>query len=198
MPDITGDQRDDIAILSGDANDLWIAYHDGQGGKALWAHRALALKTSSYAYAIPRLQFTALHTGPEATDEGFLLTLHMDVTQVIGEYESLTIQVGGDNPGTQRYLSIDDHVVPQIDAVLDPLGGHAWSYPASGDPTATRVDGATPGTAQLVKMRALANPTTLDTAATFVSETWIPMVALLAGLASSLAVAVAIRLRRSP
>jgi outer membrane protein assembly factor BamB len=198
LPDITGDGKDDVAVLSGDANDLWLAYHDGQGGQALWSHRALALKTSSYSYAVPRLHFTQLRTGPGPLDRGFLLNLHMDVQAVIGEYESLTIQVGGGESGTQRYLSIDDHVVPQIDVVLDPHGRSAWSYPASGDPVATRVDGDTPGTVKVLELRGRADPTTLATAATFVAETWIPAVALLAGLAGSLAVAVAVRLRRSP
>jgi outer membrane protein assembly factor BamB len=198
LPDITGDGRDDLAVLTGDANDLWLGYYAGTDGHPLWSHRALALKTSSYAFAVPRLHFTALRTGPGALDRGFLLNLHMDVQSVVGEYDTYYLQVGGDGSGTQRTLQIDDHVVPQLDAVLDPQGTRTWSYPSGGDPALTRVAGAPPGSAAMVALRHLAEPTTLDTLSTFAAETWAPGLTLVACLGAALALATLVRLRRHP
>lgn len=175
LPDLDGDGVRELAVLSGDANDLWLSYRDGRSGDALWGHRAFTVRTGDYLLTIPNMEFLPLRTGFGAGDVGFLANLHMDTEEVVGEYEYISITVGGPS-GSTRELLIDSTTMPQMAVVLDPEGRRSWAYPSGGDLDATRVDGELPGTARVLAVRAIAEPTPASLAARFVADGWVALV----------------------
>lgn len=193
LPDLDGDGRPELAILSGDPNDLWLSYRDGKDGSALWGHRALPIKTSSFALTVPKLQVLPMVTGFGEHDVGFVMNMHMDVEAVLGEYETIYIDGSGTTPVRQLY--INTITLPQLTVVLDKEGWTGWSYPSQGSVALSRLDGESPGTAAVLAIRKLAEPSPADATVRILHDTRIPLMAFAAGLGGAL-VAVAVVLRR--
>lgn len=176
LPDLDRDGIRELAVLSGDANDLWLSYRDGKDGSPLWGHRAFTVRTGDYVLTIPNMAFQPLKTGFGEGDIGFVANLHMVTEEVIGEYEYISITVGGPS-GSTRELLIDSTTMPQLAIVLDPEGERTWSYPSGGDIDVTRIDGELPGTARVLELRGIAEPTPASLAARFVRDGAAPLIA---------------------
>jgi hypothetical protein len=176
LPDLDGDGSPELAVLGGDANDLWLDYRDGRTGRALWGHRAFTVRASDYVLTVPNMAFTPMRTGFGEHDVGFVANLHMLTEEVVGEYESYYITVGGPS-GSVRELAIDSTTVPQLLVVLDGHGARSLAYPSAGGIDATRVDGELPGTAAILALQRVAEPSPADIATRAVADGWVPLVA---------------------
>lgn len=176
LPDLDGDGAPELAVLAGDANDLWLGYRDGRTGDALWGHRAFSVRTGDYVLTVPNMAFQPMRTGFGEHDVGFLANLHMETEEVVGEYEVIYITVGGDSTPV-RELAIDSTTIPQVLAVLDAQGTRSLAYPSRGGIEASRVDGELPGTAAVLALREVAEPTPASLAARALTDGWVPLAA---------------------
>lgn len=122
--DLTGDGVDDLGLLSGDVNDLWITVYDGAQAEAEWSRRILATRSSSYASALPRIKFHALANADEPARDLMI---------------NIQLQVGTAGGFVGNVLNL-----PQLAVFGGPNGTHAWSLPKLDPDMSATVPGATP------------------------------------------------------
>lgn len=141
VPDLTGDGLDELAVLSGDVNDLWVTLHEGADGAALWSRRLAAVPASGYAFALPKLQFHALD-GPDGRRD-LVVDMHLDLVTAAfftGIFVNGEGATAGESFGFYTYTS------PQLLRVDGQRGRLAWAYPPlDADVLETSIVGATPG-----------------------------------------------------
>lgn len=125
--DVDGDGIEELALLNGDINDQWLTLVDGETGEQLWSRRILALRSSSYALAIPHIHFHALNVA-NRTGQDIFMNFQFSVL-TYGSYISVTA------------------TNPQIFAYDGPNGTAYWALPRIWDPNLTFVvQGASPAT----------------------------------------------------
>lgn len=123
-PDLNGDGVDEMGLLSGDVNDLWITTYDGATGKADWSRRILATRTSSYMGALPRIRWHELHADGTPA-QGLLINVQMRI-----------VTFGG--------FFFTDSNLPQLAAFNGSNGTAAWALPAMDPELSSLVAGPTP------------------------------------------------------
>ncbi|HUR68948.1 MAG TPA: PQQ-binding-like beta-propeller repeat protein [Candidatus Thermoplasmatota archaeon] len=140
--DLDGDGRDEVALLSGDVNDLWITLHDGATGTPEWSRRVLALPLGGYARALPNLRVLPLAAPGE---DAIAVALHLDVMTAF-TYIGLTFESDG-TLGTGTYTDFFETTTPELLRLAGEQGALGWALPTLDDVDLTaRVPGATPGT----------------------------------------------------
>jgi hypothetical protein len=70
--DATGDGGDDLAMISGDINDLWITVINGTSGEAAWSRRVMTVRASDYTFATPLLRFHSLNIQNQSAVRPFM------------------------------------------------------------------------------------------------------------------------------
>lgn len=81
--DSDGDGRDDLLLLNGDINDLWLTLHDPDGTPQ-WSRRVAATRFSGYASAVPTLRTHDIDAVGRP-GEDILVNFQM-VTQTVGSF----------------------------------------------------------------------------------------------------------------
>ncbi|HEX2021578.1 MAG TPA: hypothetical protein VHH36_02635, partial [Candidatus Thermoplasmatota archaeon] len=135
--DLDGDGRDEVALVSGDVNDLWITLLDGATAEAQWSRRLLALPASSYAFALPRLRFH------ELVGEDGRLALTVNLHLVV---QTLTIFPVADADGSADVVRTATGITPQILHLNATRGDYDWALPEiDGVQARAFIAGGTPG-----------------------------------------------------
>ncbi|HLE97874.1 MAG TPA: hypothetical protein VI997_10925, partial [Candidatus Thermoplasmatota archaeon] len=144
IADVTGDGLDDVTLLSGDINDLWLTVSEGTTGKALWSRRILAVPSSGYAEALPNLRFHVLEKADGSAPD-LVTNLHMRMRMMAtGTYIYISNEGGGTGERTYTYQTL----WPQILHAQGANGRIGWAFPSFDDPVRlVSVLGETPGTA---------------------------------------------------
>lgn len=149
-PDVNGDGIDDVALVSGDANDLWLTLYDGEGGEALWSRRILRLPVSGFTEAIPQLRIDALWNDTRQQDD-ILVTFQFKLTTL---YTGLYITFCTDcaSPyGVSVQTRTEQSALTQISVLRAEDGALHWETPGTADQGIDKpVAGATPATQQLL------------------------------------------------
>lgn len=147
-PDVDGDGVDDVALVSGDMNDLWLTVHNGTGDHAaLWARRIVAIPTTGAAEALPRLRILGL--GAPGAKHDVLVNMHMWTRSSSTFITVDSDGTAGEVTNTVRTLS------PQLLVANATAGAGAWALPRleTYDLLAA-VPGATPGEQAFAKLEA--------------------------------------------
>lgn len=141
--DLNDDGRGEVALLSGDVNDLWLTLYDGASGEASWSRRILAIPATGYARALPSMRFTPLEA---PGDDALAVTFHLAVMRSY-TYFGGCIGTGCDDEGfSSERVGTTESVMPQILRVRSTNGALDWALPAlNGIDGEARVLGATPG-----------------------------------------------------
>lgn len=74
--DLDGDGTDDLAMLNGDINDLWLTSVSGSDGHALWSRRLMDSRVSSYLQVLPNI---GLHPVDALTHPGHDLVVEFQL-----------------------------------------------------------------------------------------------------------------------
>lgn len=141
--DLDHDGRGEVALLSGDMNDLWLTVYDGASGEPEWSRRILALPATGYARALPFLKLDPLAT-PDGAD-ALAITFHADVMR---PYTFFGMCIGCDDDAVQagERTRFWEATMPQILRVEGARGDLSWALPKlDAVDGAARVIGATPG-----------------------------------------------------
>lgn len=147
VDDVTGDGKEDLVIVSGDMNDLWMTVYDAQTAQSLWSRRLLAIQSSSSAGAFPNLRFHGLASA-NATAEDLLVNFHFTVWSV-----SRYSYPSGD--GVFEYYGITETTTPQILRLKGTNGTLDWGFPSVDEGIEPPlVLGASPGTATFETLQA--------------------------------------------
>ncbi len=166
LPDLDEDGLDDVAMVAGDSTDLWLVYHSGGTGEALSSHRLMAAGPTTYARILPKIKVLPLDTGDVVP--GVLVNMHLEVTKIAFTFE----WVDGDG-NTYREFRLEPDTVAQMMYIGDVQSGQGWSFPDATEVGAHEaVAGNTPGTAALLAIRQEAEPTPMEIASDFTTETW--------------------------
>lgn len=182
-PDVDGDGVHDVGLVSGDVNDLWLTMLSGDDGEPFWSRRLLNVPVSSYAEALPKL---AIH--PIVDEHGAdnaLVNLHLTLES---RSTVFVIAIGGES-GEQSWVT--EQLSPQMALVDGATGELGWSLPSEDDPDASLVLGHTPATQTF---HAFENDLEEDvmTHAAQTSRDAVPWaLALLAGIAAGVLLAIA-------
>lgn len=165
VADVTGDGLDDLVVVSGDVNDMWMTLHRGSDGEALWARRLLAVPASGFAQALPQLKFHALDDAASETGD-VAVNMHLDLLRASGVGTYTCIGCEGGEPvesGTSvRYTAALD---PQILRLDGRFGSLTWALPLlESHALESAVMGASPGAKAYDTMLAQAEATAIDEA----------------------------------
>lgn len=129
VDDMTSDARDDLVVLSGDLNDLWMTLVDGAAGTPVWSRRLVALPVSSPAEALPQLKYHVLRVAGDAVPD-LGVNMHLDIESLY-TFNSVYVTNSGVSASTQtgtfaymqpQFLRLDgararlDWAVPPMDA----------------------------------------------------------------------------------
>lgn len=183
--DLDLDGHDDIALLSGDVNDLWLTLVDGADGQSVWARRLLATPSSSYAGALPNLRFHEVD-GNVTGQHDLMVNFHLRVT-------TMAIFEGGDADGAGDFIAFITGTVPQVLYLDSRLGRYTWALPQPEEAVRLAVvRGASPGVQTFDGVLAAANTADALEAARELPGYWPAAIGFLAAYALVVALGIAI------
>ncbi len=181
MADVTGDGVDDVAMLVGDAIDLWLVYSNGRTGEAISSHRVVSTEIGSYGSLVPKFRIRMIEAGGPLP--GVLIGLHLDVTYIESSYLSTNLYDGS----TRRVIYLGETIVPQSMYIADVATARGWSFPDATEIGGHQaVAGSTPGTEGLLDIRREAEPTKMEIASDLAAEAWPAAVAFAASFGLAL------------
>jgi outer membrane protein assembly factor BamB len=130
VPDAFGPGHDGIAVLSGDASDLWLTLRDAKDGAPAWSQRILALGTSGYASALPYLVFQTLGN----PSQGGVVAVNFQL-DFLRAYTFDCICFDGNGATISQVTALEEQMYARTVGFDLTNGTLAWSYGAFSDGT---------------------------------------------------------------